>query len=103
MLEFQKQILTEIVSEDGLLIMSPGLGLFEVICNLMQLYTGGNHLVLVINMSQEQEVLVQRHLVEKGVPYEHTLKPIEYSTSAEQRSLFAFDYCYICILNTLLL
>ncbi|KAG1143281.1 hypothetical protein G6F37_006756 [Rhizopus arrhizus] len=89
MLEFQKQILTEIVSEDGLLIMSPGLGLFEVICNLMQLYTGGNHLVLVINMSQEQEVLVQRHLVEKGVPYEHTLKPIEYSTSAEQRSLFA--------------
>lgn len=85
MLEFQRQILTEIVSEDGLLIMSPGLGLFEILCNLIQIYTGGNHFVLVVNISQDEHELIQRQLVAKGVPYEQTIKHIEYNTSAEQR------------------
>ncbi|CEI94768.1 hypothetical protein RMCBS344292_08973 [Rhizopus microsporus] len=87
MLEFQRQILTEIVSEDGLLIMSPGLGLFEILCNLIQIYTGGNHFVLVVNISQDEHELIQRQLVAKGVPYEQTIKHIEYNTSAEQRGL----------------
>ncbi|KAG1435587.1 hypothetical protein G6F56_013916 [Rhizopus delemar] len=85
MLEFQKQILTEVVSEDGLLIMSPGLGLFNVLSHLIQLYTGGKHLVLIIDMSQEEQLLIQKSLVERGVPFQEGIQQIEYNTSAEQR------------------
>ncbi|OBZ86984.1 DNA repair protein rad16 [Choanephora cucurbitarum] len=86
MLEFQKQILTEIVTEDGLLIISPGLGLFQIVCSLVQIYTGGNHLVLLINSTKEQDELIQEQLAAHGVPFEHGLRRIEYNTPAEKRS-----------------
>ena len=85
MLEFQKQILTEIVTEDGLLIISPGLGLFQIVCSLVQIYTGGNHLVLLINSTKEQDELIQEQLAAHGVPFEHGLRRIEYNTPAEKR------------------
>ncbi|RCH96468.1 hypothetical protein CU098_009318, partial [Rhizopus stolonifer] len=86
MLEFQKQILTEIVTEDGLLIVSPGLGLFQVLCSLVQIYTGGNHLVLLINSTKEQDELIQEQLIANGVAHQHLLRRIEYNTPAEKRS-----------------
>ncbi|KAI8372162.1 hypothetical protein BD560DRAFT_369424 [Blakeslea trispora] len=86
MLEFQKQILTDIVTEDGLLIISPGLGLFQIVCALVQVYTGGNHLVLLVNSTKEQDELIQEQLAAQGIPFEHGLRRIEYNTPAEKRS-----------------
>jgi DNA excision repair protein ERCC-4 len=96
MLEFQKQILTEIVTEDGLLVISPGLGLFRILCSLVQIYSGGNHLVLLINTSKEQDELLQEQLIANGVPHEHLIKRIEYNTPAEKRfflSLYKLPFC----------
>lgn len=86
MLEFQKQILTEVVSEDGLLITSPGLGLFPILCSLVQLYTSGNNLVLLLNTTKEQDDLLQEHLIANGVPFDDLIKKIEYNTLADKRS-----------------
>lgn len=85
MLEFQKQILTDIVTEDGLLITSPGLGLFQILCQFIQLYTGGNHLILLVNLSKEQVDLVQEQLIAQGVSTEHLIRRIEYNTPSEKR------------------
>ncbi|KAI8987923.1 hypothetical protein BDF20DRAFT_832807 [Mycotypha africana] len=79
MLEFQKQILTEIVSEDGLLILSPGLGLFTLLSTLAQVYANGQHLVILINTTKEQDDILQEHL-------QGQLKRIEYNVPAERRS-----------------
>ncbi|KAI9337340.1 hypothetical protein BD770DRAFT_422590 [Pilaira anomala] len=86
MLEFQKQILTDIVEEDGLLITSPGLGLFDILCRFIRLYTAGNHLVLLLNTSTEQDDLLQEQLIAQGVSTQHLIRRIEYSTPAEKRS-----------------
>ncbi|KAI8638095.1 hypothetical protein BD408DRAFT_485756 [Parasitella parasitica] len=86
MLAFQKQILTEIVTEDGLLIMSPGLGIFQILCHLVQVYSGGNHLILLINTSKEQDELLQEQLIANSVPSQHVIRRIEYNTPAEKRS-----------------
>lgn len=88
MLEFQKQILTDIVTEDGLLITSPGLGLFQILCKFIQLYTGGNHLILLINTSKEQVDLLQEQLIAQGVSTEHLIRRIEYNTPSEKRFSF---------------
>lgn len=85
MLEYQKQILTDIVAEDGLLITSPGLGLFQILCSLVQIYSGGNHLVLLINTSKEQDELLQEQLIANGVQTQHLLQRIEYNTPADKR------------------
>jgi DNA excision repair protein ERCC-4 len=85
MLEFQKQIITDIVAEDGLLITSPGLGLFQILCSFVQIYSGGNHLVLLINTSKEQDELIQEQLIANGVSTQHLPQRIEYNTPAEKR------------------
>lgn len=85
MLEYQKQILTDIVAEDGLLITSPGLGLFQILCSLVQIYSGGNHLVLLINTSKEQDKLLQEQLIANGVQTQYLLQRIEYNTPADKR------------------
>lgn len=85
MLEYQKQILTDIVAEDGLLITSPGLGLFQILCSLVQIYSGGSHLVLLINTSKEQDKLLQEQLIANGVQTQHLLQRIEYNTPADKR------------------
>ncbi|CEP16749.1 hypothetical protein [Parasitella parasitica] len=86
MLPFQKQVLTEVVTEDGLLIMSPGLGIFQILCHLVQVYSGGNHLILLINTSKEQDELLQEQLIANGVSSQHVIRHIEYNTPAEKRS-----------------
>lgn len=98
MLDFQKQILTDIVSEDALVITSPGLGLFQILCRFIQLYTKGNHLVLLINTSKEQVDLIQEQLIAHGVSTDHIIRRIEYNTLSEKRYTllenFLFLYTY---------
>lgn len=93
MLEFQKQILTDIVEEDGLVITSPGLGLFDILCRFIRLYTAGNHLVLLLNTSTEQDDLLQEQLIAQGVSAQHLIRRIEYSTPAEKRLLLRLFFC----------
>lgn len=85
MLEFQKEILTRLVEEDSLVILSPGLGLFKLFCSFLELYCNDNHLVLVINTTPNQDVAIQDRLASQGVPKSKGLKTIEYGTSSDTR------------------
>ncbi|KAI9307779.1 hypothetical protein BJ944DRAFT_261379 [Cunninghamella echinulata] len=85
MLEFQKEILTRLVEEDSLVILSPGLGLFKLFCSFLELYCNDNHLVLVINTTPNQDVAIQDRLASQGIPKSKGLKTIEYGTSSDTR------------------
>ncbi|KAI8576312.1 hypothetical protein K450DRAFT_257648 [Umbelopsis ramanniana AG] len=85
-LGFQREILTEIVAEDGLLILARGLGLRKVLCSLLKLYTDNSHLVLLINSTPADDTAINDELACMGVPAERQMKVIEYETPAETRS-----------------
>ncbi|CAO3594824.1 unnamed protein product [Absidia cylindrospora] len=88
MLDFQKQILTNLVEEDGLLIISPGLGLFKLFCFFLELYCNDkdNHLVFVLNTSPSLDTAIQEQLTSQGVPQFATLQSIEYDTPSDTRT-----------------
>jgi DNA excision repair protein ERCC-4 len=92
MLKFQREILEEVVKEDGLLILSSGLGLFQLFGSLVQLYVGGKHLVLIINSTQEEDQLLHEQLKWNGVSAKDNMKRIVYNTLAETRFCSLFVY-----------
>ncbi|KAM3586780.1 DNA repair protein RAD16 [Umbelopsis sp. WA50703] len=85
-LGFQREILTEIVAEDGLLILARGLGLRKILCSLLKLYTDESHLVLLVNSSPAEDTAINDELACMGVPAHQQMKIIEYETPAETRS-----------------
>ena len=84
-LGFQREILNEIVAEDGLLILARGLGLRKVLCSLLKMYTDNSHLVLLINSTPADDTAINDELACMGVPAEKQMKIIEYETPAETR------------------
>jgi DNA excision repair protein ERCC-4 len=84
-LGFQREILTEIVAEDGLLILARGLGLRNILCSLLKLYTDNSHLVLLVNSSTAEDTAINDELACMGVPSDKLMKIIEYETPAEIR------------------
>lgn len=85
MLEFQKQILEDLVAEDALVILAPGLGLFTLLCSFIQLHCKGNHLVLLLNTTPAQDIAINERLTTMGVDPEHRMRVIDYDTPAETR------------------
>lgn len=84
-LAFQREILTEIVAEDGLLVLARGLGLRKILCSLLKLYTDNTHLVLLVNSSSAEDAAINDELACMGVPAHQQMKIIEYETPAEIR------------------
>lgn len=85
MLEFQKQILTELVDQDALLILARGLGLFNILCSFLDLHTKDNHLVLVINTTQAQDAAIIDYQAAMGLPSTNRMQTITAETPAETR------------------
>ncbi|KAL0081166.1 hypothetical protein J3Q64DRAFT_1850905 [Phycomyces blakesleeanus] len=85
MLEFQKEILTEIVADDALTILAPGLGLFRIMCSLIEMHCRGNHLVFLLNSNPEQNAALREHLMMAGILPDKNLKVIDSDTPAETR------------------
>src|SRR5690242_745873 len=67
LLEYQKQILLELVEEDGLLVISRGLGLRRVICSLLKIYSQRKNLVILLNTNSKEELSIKEELAEIGV------------------------------------
>ncbi|ORY94875.1 hypothetical protein BCR43DRAFT_442549 [Syncephalastrum racemosum] len=86
LLDFQKQILQDIVEEDALLILSQGLGLFKILCSFIQLHCTDKHLVLVLNTTPAQDAAINDHLISQGFDPQNLMQLIDYDTPAEQRS-----------------
>ncbi|KAI7865197.1 hypothetical protein BDF14DRAFT_1828192 [Spinellus fusiger] len=85
MLAFQKNILTDIVEDDMLVIITPGLGLFSLLCEFIQLYTQGQHLVFLLNTTPAQDAAIQEYLMTAGVDPDNNVKTIVFDTLAETR------------------
>lgn len=62
-LPFQKEIVTELVAEDALLIMAKGLGLRSIVGAFLQIYSQPQNLVLLINTNAEEEAALREDLL----------------------------------------
>ncbi|KAI8332645.1 hypothetical protein BC941DRAFT_436197 [Chlamydoabsidia padenii] len=87
MLEFQKEILTNLVEDDGLLIMAPGLGMFKLFCSFLELYCNNdNHLVFILNTTPALDIAIKERLVSQGIPPSSALQTIDYDTLSDTRT-----------------
>ncbi|CAG8763405.1 23191_t:CDS:10 [Gigaspora margarita] len=66
-LQYQREILDELLTEDGFLILSRGLGLRRIICALLKIYSHTNHLVILLNTPANEEIIIKEELAEMGV------------------------------------
>ncbi|CAG8572220.1 8330_t:CDS:2, partial [Racocetra persica] len=66
-LQYQREILDELLAEDGFLILSRGLGLRRIICALLKIYSHTNHLVILLNTPAHEEIIIKEELAEIGV------------------------------------
>ncbi|KAI9014547.1 hypothetical protein CLU79DRAFT_766326 [Phycomyces nitens] len=90
MLEFQKQILSQVVGEDALTILAPGLGLFNILCLFIEMHCRGNHLVFLLNSNPEQDAAIREQLMMAGILPDKNLKVLDSDTPAEtRRALYA--------------
>ncbi|KAL3282355.1 hypothetical protein HHI36_005542 [Cryptolaemus montrouzieri] len=55
MLEFELQLLLDIIHKDGLVIAAKGINLDYVLLNLMKVYCDEGNLVFVINATEHEE------------------------------------------------
>ncbi|KAG0301963.1 hypothetical protein BGZ98_007898 [Dissophora globulifera] len=62
-LAFQKEIVAELVAEDGLLVMAKGLGLRNILGAFLQIYSQPQNLVLLINTNAEEEATLRDDLL----------------------------------------
>ena len=78
MLAYENQMFLDLVAEDGLTVLAKGLGLEQVMANVIRVYSDPGNLVLVIGTSEAEEEFFIKE-------FEHTLKPkkitTDYSTS----------------------
>ncbi|KAI8149173.1 hypothetical protein BJV82DRAFT_209509 [Fennellomyces sp. T-0311] len=86
MLEFQNQILTDLVEQDALLVMSPGLGLFKIFSSFLELYAKGNHFVLVLNTDQAQDMAIIEKQTAMGLSPQERMQIVAAETHAETRN-----------------
>ncbi|CAG8618224.1 23974_t:CDS:10 [Dentiscutata erythropus] len=66
-LQYQREILNELLAEDGFLILSRGLGLRRIICALLKIYSHTSHLVILLNTPANEEIIIKEELAEMGV------------------------------------
>ncbi|XP_014771689.1 DNA repair endonuclease XPF [Octopus bimaculoides] len=67
LLEYEKEIFLNCFHDDGLLIMSQGLGLERILINLIKVYCDPGNLVFVLNNNNVEEDYICDHLKADGV------------------------------------
>jgi hypothetical protein len=66
---FQRAILKDVLSEDGLLVISRGLGCRDIISKMLQLYCSSKSLVFVLNASADEAWRVRQALSRNGTRF----------------------------------
>ncbi|RIA94468.1 hypothetical protein C1645_796494 [Glomus cerebriforme] len=84
-LEFHRHILEELLSEDGLLILSRGLGLRRIICALLRIYSDKESLVILLNASGHELNCIKEEIAECGVK-KPGLRVVNNETNSKERS-----------------
>jgi hypothetical protein len=83
-LEFHRHILEELLSEDGLLILSRGLGLRRIICALLRIYSDKESLVILLNASRYELSCIKEEIAECGVK-RPGLRVVNNETNSKER------------------
>ncbi|KAI9599649.1 hypothetical protein BDF19DRAFT_429396 [Syncephalis fuscata] len=83
-LPFQREIFTELLNEDGLLVLAKGLGVLPILVTLLQLPVERKTLVLLLNVSSVEEQELQLALAEL-TGGQTTIKVLKNDTMAEDR------------------
>jgi DNA excision repair protein ERCC-4 len=84
---FHKLIFTELLEEDGLLIISRGLGINKVIQKFLHLYCGQQEIVFALNFFPSEQQLLIEKLQEDGVPERDLPKRINSENTMQERSV----------------
>ncbi|CAG8681451.1 22521_t:CDS:10 [Rhizophagus irregularis] len=84
-LEFHRHIFEELLSEDGLLILSRGLGLRRIICALLKIYSDKESLVILLNANGHELNFIKEELAECGVK-KPGLRVVNNETNSKERS-----------------
>ncbi|PRP82001.1 excision repair cross-complementing rodent repair deficiency, complementation group 4 [Planoprotostelium fungivorum] len=73
-LAFHREIVSELLDEDGLTVISRGLGLHKIILSLIRLYADSKEVVFVLGVPDEEQELFVEELIEEGVPAQNLPK-----------------------------
>ncbi|GES78268.1 DNA repair protein [Rhizophagus clarus] len=84
-LEFHRHIFEELLSEDGLLVLSRGLGLRRIICALLKIYSDKESLVILLNANGNELNFIKEELAECGVK-KPGLRVVNNETNSKERS-----------------
>lgn len=84
-LEFENDMLKELLENDGLLIAARGVGVEKLLLQLVKVSSEQNALVLVIGTSPEEEKLVIRMLEAENFPVNRLPKQITSDISMNDR------------------
>lgn len=86
LLDYQRQMLTELLAEDGLLVVGKGLGLERLVMTLIKIHAQPSNLVLLIHASAEECQRYKEESRELGVPLAASLKTVNNETLASERA-----------------
>ncbi|KAL0488836.1 DNA excision repair protein ERCC [Acrasis kona] len=86
LLPFHNKIIDEFITEDGLMIISTGLGLEKIIASIIAPYCDPHQLVFVLNPEGSSENYLDELLIEKGVTQNLLPKKITNEFSHSDRS-----------------
>jgi hypothetical protein len=84
-LDYHKEIFSELYEDDGLLIMSKGLGIHSVFLNFLKVYCHSKELVFVLNVSPYEQELLIEELTEFGIQQSLLPKRISNEYTAQER------------------
>ncbi|OZJ03595.1 hypothetical protein BZG36_03031 [Bifiguratus adelaidae] len=88
-LAYHREIITELLAEDGLLILGRGLGLRRIQSTILRIYDEPQNLVIILNLQADEEEALQEDMESEAherVAPGLGLRRIEYETPAEQRN-----------------
>ncbi|KAL6072820.1 DNA repair endonuclease XPF, variant 2 [Balamuthia mandrillaris] len=86
-LPFQRQILEDMLEEDGLLVLGRGLGLHKIVLNFLKLHCVPNNLVFLLNTNPAEQELFIEDLRSEGVSRLPIVVNTDYN-AAERTALY---------------
>ena len=82
-MQYEKRLFGEIMQEDGLLVTAKGLGLDRLLLKVFHLFCNRNSLVIVLNISSEEQFFFIDELSKSGV--QHLPQVISADTHVSER------------------
>ncbi|KAL9649413.1 hypothetical protein ABK040_014323 [Willaertia magna] len=94
LLSFQKKVISEFIEDDGLLIMAKGLGIEQILIQILRCYCDPTQLVLILNYTPEEEQLIKQLLIQSGlIKLENVPKSITSTSFTDRKGLYDQGGC----------